>query len=141
MRPQRQRANAATEVLTGQPPWEYSTPMKRLTTKTRFRLGVAAALIAHRHLKAKAYAHIYKETEIFVGAVEATRTYVKDVLRPEISRHLPPDAFVPCAMSTSYVGREIMARLKKRFPNFREPDLLNFSKIVNPILFAYIPID
>ena len=24
---------------------------------------------------------------------------------------------------------------------FREPDLLNFSKIVNPILFAYIPID
>jgi len=35
-----------------------------------------------RLLKAKAYAHIYKETEIFVGAVEATRTYVKDVLRP-----------------------------------------------------------
>ncbi len=101
--------------------------MKRMTTKTRFHLGVAAilltacvaaALMAHRHLKDKVYAHIHKETEIFVGAVEATRTYVKDVLRPEISRHLPPDAFVPCAMSTSFVGREVMARMKERFPSF-----------------------
>ena len=101
--------------------------MKRLSSKTRFQLGAAgilvlvcaaAAVVVHYYLKNLVTSHIYKETEIFIGAADATRTYVKDVLRPRVGKLLPPEGFIPQAMSTSYVGREIMARLHDRFPEF-----------------------
>ena len=101
--------------------------MKRLSSKTRFQVGAAAILVivcaaaavmVHYYLKNLVTTHIYRETEIFIGAADATRNYVKDVLRPQVSKLLPPDGFIPQAMSTSYVGREIMARLRDRFSEF-----------------------
>lgn len=101
--------------------------MKRLSSKTRFQVGAAAILVivcaaaavmVHYYLKNLVTTHIYRETEIFIGAADAIRNYVKDVLRPQVRKLLPPDGFIPQAMSTSYVGREIMARLHDRFPEF-----------------------
>ncbi len=101
--------------------------MKRLTTKTRFRIGAASILliictsvaaVAHLYLKNLAAERIFREAEIFIATADATRTYVKDVLRPEVQSRLPEDAFFPHAMSTSFVGREIMARLRQRFTDF-----------------------
>jgi PAS domain S-box-containing protein len=101
--------------------------MKPLSTKTRFRVGAAVillvvctsvALVAYHYLKKQATARIFRETEIFVATADATRTYVKDELRPEIEALLPEEAFVPHAMSTSFVGRQIMSRLRGRFPDF-----------------------
>lgn len=101
--------------------------MKKLPVKAKFQFGAACILLiysitmastAYHFLKGMVSDEIYKETEIFVSAADATRTYVKDVLRPRVSDLMPPDGFMPQAMSTSYVGREVMARIRERFPEF-----------------------
>lgn len=101
--------------------------MKKLAVKTKFQFGagcilflycITAAIIAYDFLKDMVSDEIYKETEIFVSVADATRTYVKDVLRPQVAALMPPDGFMPQAMSTSYVGREVMARIRQRFPEF-----------------------
>ena len=101
--------------------------MKKLAVKTKFQFGagcilclycITAAAIAYEFLKGMVSSEIYKETQIFESVADATRTYVKDVLRPRVAGLLPPDGFIPEAMSTSYVGREVMARLRQRFPEF-----------------------
>ena len=101
--------------------------MKRMSTKAKFRIGAAlisilvctlAAGAAYMILKDFATDQIYKETEIFIGTADSTRRYVKDVLRPVVAGLLPYDGFVPHAMSTTFVGREIMSRLGERFPDF-----------------------
>ncbi|MDJ0804454.1 MAG: DUF3365 domain-containing protein [Desulfobacterales bacterium] len=102
--------------------------MKKLALKTQFRLGtglillvvcIATSLVVYSVGKQQVEADIYKETEIYIAAVEATRTYVKDVLRPQMYALVPGDHFIPEAMSTSFVGREIMGRVHDRFKNFR----------------------
>jgi hypothetical protein len=50
------------------------------------------------------------ETEIYIAAGEATHTFVEDFLRPQMYVLVPADHFPPAAMSTSFVGREIMGR-------------------------------
>ena len=101
--------------------------MKKLAVKTKFQFGagcilllycIAAAVVAYQFLEDMVTKEIYKETEIFVSAADATRTYVKDVLRPHVTPLMPKDGFMPQAMSTSYVGREVMARIRQRFPEF-----------------------
>ncbi|MDJ0883357.1 MAG: DUF3365 domain-containing protein [Desulfobacterales bacterium] len=102
--------------------------MKKLALKTQFRLGtglillvvcIGTSLVVYSVGKQQVEADIYKETEIYIAAVEATRTYVKDVLRPQMYALVPDDHFIPEAMSTSFVGREIMGRVHDRFRNFR----------------------
>jgi two-component system NtrC family sensor kinase len=102
--------------------------MKKINVKARFHLGAAcilivfcasATILAYFYLKKNVTENIYKETEIFIATADATRTYVKDMLRPTIVGLLPPEAFIPQAMSTSFVGREVMSRLHDRFPDFK----------------------
>ncbi len=100
---------------------------EKFSIKTKFRIGAAVislltcisvAIVVYYYLKNLATREVYKETEIFIGTADATRRYVKDVLRPTMGDLLTPDRFIPHAMSTTYVGREIMSRLGKRFPDF-----------------------
>ncbi len=102
--------------------------MKKFALKTQFRLGaglillvvcIGTSLVVYSVGKQQVEADIYRETEIYIAAVEATRTYVKDVLRPQMYALVPDDHFIPEAMSTSFVGREIMGRVHERFKNFR----------------------
>ncbi len=101
--------------------------MKKKTVKFKFRLGSAAillmfsiivSLVAYFYLKAMVTRDVYKETEIFISTADATRTYVKDILRPKMVDVLPRDGFIPHAMSTSFIGREVMQRVRERFPEF-----------------------
>jgi PAS domain S-box-containing protein len=102
--------------------------MAKLSSKTQFRLGsglilfifcLAVALVVYRIGKEEAEKRVFKETEIYIAAVDATRTYVKDVLRPRMYDIIPADHFVVEAMSTSFVGREVMHRVHDRFKDFR----------------------
>ncbi len=102
--------------------------MKKMAIKRKFQIGAASILLlfcggislfSYYYLKKVATQDIYKDTEIFIAAADATRTYVKDVLRPTVSNLIPTDSFIPHAMSTTFVGREIMGRLRKRFPDFK----------------------
>ncbi len=101
--------------------------MARSKIKTRFNIGTAcilvcfcaaASVLTYYFLRGRAIDGIYRETEIYIGVAEATRTYVKEALRPKVSALVSADDFIPQAMSTSYVGREIMRRVKERFPEF-----------------------
>ena len=96
--------------------------------KKRFRIGAVcillpfcavASLLIYHYLEDLVTNDIYRETEIFIGTADATRTYVKDVLRPKVLELIPSDLFIPHAMSTTFVGREIMGRLLNKFPNFQ----------------------
>ncbi|MEA3438401.1 MAG: DUF3365 domain-containing protein, partial [Thermodesulfobacteriota bacterium] len=102
--------------------------MKKPTVKTQFRIGTAcilflfcggAALAEYFYLKGQVIRSVYHETDLYIGIADATRTYVKDKARPVLTKLLPPGSFVPEAMSTSFVGREIMSRFQKRFPEFQ----------------------
>ena len=102
--------------------------MKNLALKKKFLIGTAGilllfcggiSLLTYFYLKDGATQDIYRDTEIFIATADATRTYVKDVLRPTISSLVPEGSFIPHAMSTTFVGREIMKRLREKFPDFR----------------------
>ena len=101
--------------------------MQRLSPKTRFRIGSAGiillfcsivSVLIYYQLRSAVTERIHRETEIFIATADATRTYVKDVLRPRVGGLVAEESFIPEAMSTSYVGREIMTRLRDRFPDF-----------------------
>ncbi len=102
--------------------------MKKLSVRTRFKLGtglilfvfcVCGSVLVYRYGKNNLKEAAYKETELYIATAEATRTYVKEVLRPKMWEILPEDHFIVEAMSTSFVGRDIMTRLHGRFKNFR----------------------
>jgi len=114
--------------------------MKKLSLKTQFKIGtgiilflscLGLSLLVYKYEKNQVVAAVYKETEIYIAAVEATRTYVKDVLRPQMYKILPQNHFVVEAMSTSFVGREIMGRVADRFQNFRYKRVSPFP--LNPL--------
>ena len=69
-----------------------------MAIKSKFLIGAACillvfcggvAMVAYIYLKDAATKDIYKDTEIFIATADATRTYVKDVLRPTVSNLIP----------------------------------------------------
>lgn len=101
--------------------------MHRRSMKTRFYFGAGCilfvfcgvfSLVQYFALRNLVIDDVYQNTEIFIGTASATRNYVKDVLRPHMVELLSPDAFVPEAMSTSFVSRKVLNGLHDRFPDF-----------------------
>ncbi|SDB08548.1 Signal transduction histidine kinase [Desulfonatronum thiosulfatophilum] len=80
-----------------------------------FCLGGALGLYVYerRQLMDKAYA----ESELFMSAVEASRAYVREELRPVMFELLGDDYFLREAMSTSYVARAFADRLSPALPH------------------------
>ena len=77
-----------------------------MTIKSKFLIGAAiillifcvgVSLVAYFYLKDVATKDIYKDTEILIATADATRTYVKDVLRPTVSDLIPKESFIPHA--------------------------------------------
>lgn len=98
-----------------------------VSVKNRFRIGVAVILLffcmaisifEYHYLKNEAVASVYRKTEIFLAMAEATRNYVKEMLRPRLQTLVPEDRLILEGMSTSYVSREVMLRVHDRFPEF-----------------------
>jgi len=120
--------------------------MKKLSLKTQFRLGtglilfiscMGAAFLVYNYEKENIHAEVLKEAEIYIATVQATRAYVKDVLRPRMYALVPEDEVVIEAMSTSYVSGEIMHRVGSRFNHFtykraaRQP--MNAQNLADPL--------
>jgi len=59
----------------------------------------------------------YAKSELVMSAVEASRNYVREELRPVMFELLGDEHFVREAMSTSYVGRAVMDRLSPALPD------------------------
>jgi two-component system, NtrC family, sensor kinase len=98
-----------------------------LSLRSKFLIGTALILIVicfisafviyfreHSLLEESAYS----KTELVMAAVEASRMYVRDELRPRMTENFGNDFFMLEAMSTSYVGRSVMDRLKLSLPEY-----------------------
>ncbi|ADH84982.1 c-type heme family protein [Desulfurivibrio alkaliphilus] len=67
-------------------------------------------LIVYQQEKGQLEDRAFAQSELVMAAVEASRAYVREELRPAMYLHLGNEQFVPEAMSTSYVGRAVMER-------------------------------
>ncbi len=94
----------------------------------RFLLGIGVIFLAFSLVLALALYILEKsslekaaneKTAMVLAAEEATRSYIQDVLRPKMYQVMGKDAFVLEAMSTSYVSRAVMGRLKDSLPEYQ----------------------
>jgi len=100
---------------------------KSLGLQSKFLLGLAciflcfclaATTLLYQHEKKLLEEQIYHKTEIVMAAVESTRGYVREVLRPKMYEVLDDETFILEAMSTSYISRVIMDRFQHKLPSF-----------------------
>ena len=100
---------------------------KSLSFRSRFMIGTAMTLLfscfmgaywmyerEKRHLKEYAY----EKTQLVMAAVEASREYVREDLRPQMYERFGRDFFMLQAMSTSYVGRAVMDNFNLVLPQY-----------------------
>jgi hypothetical protein len=106
-----------------QPPTESS-----LSLRTRFHVGIAflllivcfiSAFLIYRHEKRLLEEIAHANTELVMAAVEASRAYVREELRPRMFAEFGSDFFMMEAMSTSYVGRAVMDRFGRQMKDFQ----------------------
>ena len=98
-----------------------------LSLRSKFLMGTAfmllvicilSALLIYDREKRLLEASAYRETQLVMEAVEASRKYVRDTLRPKMQDRFGSDYFMLEAMSTSYVGREVMQRFQDTMPEY-----------------------
>lgn len=111
------------------PPGQKTTRLHRsLSLQRKFLLGVGViflgfcliiALALYSREKSLLEEAAHEKAEMVMAAAEATRSYVQEVLRPKMYQVLGQDAFLLEAMSTSYVSRAVMDRLKETTPEYQ----------------------
>jgi two-component system, NtrC family, sensor kinase len=101
---------------------------KSLSLRSKFRIGTAvillvsciiSALLIYYREKALLEERAYAKTELVMAAVEASREYVREELRPRMYDVFGPNYFMLEAMSSSYVGRAVMDRFGRHVPDFQ----------------------
>lgn len=109
----------------GPAPFQWNSPSIGLQSK--FLLGLACIFICfcivatgflYFYEKKRLEHEVYQKTELVMGAVESTRGYVKEVLRPKMYEILDKETFILEAMSTSYISRVVMDRFQDTLPSF-----------------------
>jgi PAS domain S-box-containing protein len=61
---------------------------------------------------------ISRQTELALQFDLAIRGYVRDEVRPVMEKYVGKEGFIPETMSTSFVARDIFARVRKKFPEY-----------------------
>lgn len=99
----------------------------RLEPKRRFTLLLILIYVAsfpivmgfsHFILKQNAIDHVYETGRLYLAAIEATRNYVSEELRPRLQKELP-DKFVREGMSRSYVAGAIARQVMTELPGYK----------------------
>jgi two-component system, NtrC family, sensor kinase len=115
-------------VLPTTPPGpNKARPHRSLSLQRKFLLGVGIiflgfcliiALFFYVREKSLLEEAAHEKAEMVMAAATATRSYVQEVLRPKMYEALGQDAFLLEAMSSSYVSRAVMDRLKETTPEY-----------------------
>jgi len=96
--------------------------------KLRFQVGLGIILfcfclftttIIYHFQKNLLVEETFRQTELVMTSLEATRSYIREILRPRMWEELGEDQFIIEAMSTSYITRVIMDRFKDELPAFK----------------------
>ncbi len=90
-----------------------SLRMKFITGLVLFALalGGCISIILYFHFNSIMESQISQRSQMLLAQSNAVQDYVRTVLRPEMFASLPKDRFILKAMSSSYISREVMARL------------------------------
>lgn len=100
----------------------------RHNLKLRFQVGLGIILFCFCLFTTTIIYHFQKnlleeetlrQTELVMGLLESTRSYIREVLRPRMYEEIGEDQFIIEAMSTSYITRVIMERFKDKLPSFK----------------------
>lgn len=100
---------------------------KSLSFRSRFLIGAAVALLLicfigaywlYQREKRQLEDYAYAKTQLVMAAVEASREYVREELRPKMYEEFGNDYFLLQAMSTSYVGRAVMENFNQVLPQY-----------------------
>jgi signal transduction histidine kinase len=78
---------------------------------------LAGTFIIYSHQKNELEVQAMAKSELVMAAVDASRQYVIDELRPTMFKLMGEDHFVREAMSSSYVGRAVMDRFSPALPD------------------------
>jgi two-component system NtrC family sensor kinase len=101
---------------------------RSLSLQRKFLLGVGIiflgfcliiALVLYSREKSLLEEAAHEKAEMVMAETEATRSYVREVLRPKMYEVLGQDAFLLEAMSTSYVSRGVTDRMKETLPEYQ----------------------
>lgn len=95
------------------PPYTLSLRLKFISGLVLFAvtLGICIGVIMYFHYNSIMASEISQRSRMLLAQSDAVQDYVKNVLRPEMFKTLPEDRFVLKAMSSSYISRQVMARL------------------------------
>jgi signal transduction histidine kinase len=100
---------------------------KSIGFRTRFLLGTALALLffclisavfIYQREKSQLQDQAYEKTQLVMAAVESSREYVREELRPTMYDEFGNDFFLLQGMSTSYVSRAIMDHFNQVLPQY-----------------------
>lgn len=100
---------------------------KAIGIQSKFLIGLAAILLCfcfmaanliYMYQKNSLKEEAFHKAELVMAAVNASRKYVREVLRPKMYETLGTDAFIIEAMSTSFVTRQIMEYFNEQAPEF-----------------------
>lgn len=100
----------------------FEPQKKSMRLQTRFLFGLAAILVAFAtfaaisvyYFQVKSFEYsAYRKANLVMIAMDASRRYVREVLRPKMYDNLEVGDFIIEAMSSSYISREIAERLEK----------------------------
>lgn len=80
--------------------------------------GLLASSLYYFHLRSILIQDALDTSEVILLEVESIREYVKEVLRPTISKLESRDTFVIEAMSSTFVSLNIMRRFNKKMPGY-----------------------
>ena len=108
-------------------PKSPNSPNKYFGLQGKFLLGLAAIMLCfsafsagliYFYEKNTLEDEAFRQTELVMTAVDATRAYVRQILRPKMYDELGSDDFVVEAMSSSFVSRAVMDYFKQELPEF-----------------------
>ena len=100
---------------------------KSLSFRSRFMIGTAVSLLficvvgaywMYEREKGQLEEYAYEKTQLVMAAVESSREYVREDLRPKMYEQFGRDFFLLQAMSTSYVGRAVMENFNQVLPQY-----------------------
>jgi len=74
--------------------------------------------ISYYEVRKNAEEESFRICERLVAEVEASRSYVREVLRPKATAVFKTGEFIPEMMSASFVARSIFERFLKQYPNY-----------------------
>lgn len=106
---------------------EKQKPKRQTGIQSKFLLGLAAILIFFSALvsttiyfyqKQALIDDAYQKATLIMTAMDATRGYVRQVLRPRMYDILDDDDFILEAMSSSYISRAIMDLVHQQIEDF-----------------------